>query len=238
MLQHRKQSGIKVRSEGVRPFRLLTRIQRVVLTGIRGNDRLPTAAIPNPLAALRQLAGNKGMIVAAPRTSIVTADEWMMLGALAVAQRQEPILICAPDLLQIIAQCASVLTQANLRLPLPDLARTTLERNGWLRPCPKPCDPERAPRYAHPSAIDIAARGKPAPTRRGRRPRPGGHHGTRIAGTGHIAPAPQPSLHVGPVRADRARTISAGHPAGVKRPPDQMPRRTKGNVTKPRTIIA
>jgi hypothetical protein len=146
MLQHRKQSGIKVRSEGVRPFRLLTRIQRVVLTGIRGNDRLPPATIPNPLAALRQLAGNKGMIVAAPRTSIVTADEWMMLGALAVAQRQEPILICAPDLLQIIAQCASVLTQANLRLPLPDLARTALERNGWLRLCPKPCDPERAPR--------------------------------------------------------------------------------------------
>jgi hypothetical protein len=146
MLQHHKQSGIKVRSGGVRPFRLLTRIQRVVLTGIRGNDRLPTAAIPNPLAALRQLAGNRGMIVAAPRTSIVTADEWMMLGALAVAQRQEPILICAPDLLQIITQCASVLTQANLRLPLPDFARTTLERNGWLRPCPKPCDPERAPR--------------------------------------------------------------------------------------------
>jgi hypothetical protein len=237
MLQHHKQSGIKVRSGGVRPFRLLTRIQRVVLTGIRGNDRLPTAAIPNPLAALRQLAGNRGMIVAAPRTSIVTADEWMMLGALAVAQRQEPILICAPDLLQIITQCASVLTQANLRLPLPDFARTTLERNGWLRPCPKPCDPERAPR-SHIRQQSTLPREGSLRRRAVDAARPGGHHGTRIAGTGHIAPAPQPSLHIGPVRADRARTISAGHRAGVKRPPDQMPRRTKGNVTKPRTIIA
>jgi hypothetical protein len=38
--------------------------------------------------------------------------------------------------------CAASLTQAHLRLPLPEPARTALEHGGWLLPSPKPADPD------------------------------------------------------------------------------------------------
>jgi hypothetical protein len=85
-----------------------------------------------------------GMIVAPPRTSIVTTDEWMVLAALAAAQRQEAALRCSPELGQMLMQCAASLTQAHLRLPLPDIPRGALECAGWLPPGPRPGDLDKS----------------------------------------------------------------------------------------------
>jgi hypothetical protein len=104
----------------------------------------------------------------------------VLLGALAAAQRRELILADPGDLRRSVVHCASSLTQARLRLPLPELDRIMLEQCRWLQPRPKECASEKGPSPNKPArqrsnmpregslrrrAVDVAS-GKPVITAR------------------------------------------------------------------------
>ncbi len=122
-------------AEPYRSARTLTRSQTLALALLRGQPAMGAPAAGACRDLLRKLAGGwtaPGFALGRPGSSFISADEYLLLSALAWSQKRKLALASERGLARMLLACGDALASARIQLPLSPPMLKILHAQGWI----------------------------------------------------------------------------------------------------------